>query len=132
MRFRKRLPQDTSTLLFLSVFIIALLGLSAGSADPASTHAVAISAFGAVCLIGVYAVWLLRYLRDDRGGADPRGDAAGIGLPVALVLLAAAGVGAALVSDWFVASLDPALRALHLSQAFAGLVIVAIAGNAVE
>ena len=51
---------------------------------------------------------------------------------MALVLLGIAGVGAAFVSDWFVASLNPAIDALHLSKAFAGLVIVAIAGNAVE
>jgi Ca2+:H+ antiporter len=42
------------------------------------------------------------------------------------------GVLAALVSDWFVAALTPAMTALHISDAFAGLVIVAIAGNAVE
>ena len=47
-------------------------------------------------------------------------------------MLAVAGVAAALVSDWFANSLTPALSALHISQAFAGLVIVAIAGNAVE
>ncbi len=39
---------------------------------------------------------------------------------------------AALVSDWFVTALTPAMETLHISQAFAGLVIVAIAGNAIE
>ena len=58
--------------------------------------------------------------------------AAGIGMAAAVVLLVAAGVGAALVSDWFVDALAPAIHQLHISQAFAGLVIVAIAGNAVE
>jgi Ca2+/H+ antiporter len=48
------------------------------------------------------------------------------------LILAASGAGAALVSDWFVAALQPAITALHLSQRFTGLVIVAIAGNAVE
>ena len=43
-----------------------------------------------------------------------------------------AGVAAALVSDWFVRALEPAIETLHISQAFAGLVVVAIAGNAVE
>jgi Ca2+:H+ antiporter len=41
-------------------------------------------------------------------------------------------VGAALVSDWFVEALTPATQALGISGAFTGLVIVAIAGNAVE
>lgn len=51
---------------------------------------------------------------------------------LAVVVLAAAGVLAALVSDWFVEALTPAMATLHISDAFAGLVIVAIAGNAVE
>ena len=49
-----------------------------------------------------------------------------------LTLLAVAGVGSAFVSDWFVNALAPAIVELNISQAFAGLVIVAIAGNAVE
>jgi Ca2+:H+ antiporter len=53
-------------------------------------------------------------------------------LGVALGMLALTGVGAAFVSDWFVAALEPAISSLGISQAFAGLVIVAIAGNAVE
>src|SRR5207253_11208426 len=36
------------------------------------------------------------------------------------------------VSDWFVAALRPATHSLHMSEDFAGLVVVAIAGNAVE
>jgi Ca2+:H+ antiporter len=36
------------------------------------------------------------------------------------------------VSDWFINALKPTIDQLGISQAFAGLVIVAIAGNAVE
>ena len=49
-----------------------------------------------------------------------------------VVLLAVAAIASAFVSDWFVHALEPAINTLHISQAFAGLVIVAIAGNAVE
>ena len=49
-----------------------------------------------------------------------------------MVVLAAAGVAAAFVSDWFVSALRPATETLGMSEAFAGLVVVAIAGNAVE
>jgi Ca2+:H+ antiporter len=49
-----------------------------------------------------------------------------------LLLLVIAGVGSAFVSDWFVHALQPTIHQLHISQAFAGLVIVALAGNAVE
>ena len=51
---------------------------------------------------------------------------------LAVAILVFAGVGAALVSDWFVEALTPTMKSLHLSEAFTGLVIVAIAGNAVE
>jgi Ca2+:H+ antiporter len=47
-------------------------------------------------------------------------------------MLVVAGVGAAFVSDWFVAELRPTMDRLGISAAFAGIVIVAIAGNAVE
>jgi len=53
-------------------------------------------------------------------------------LATAVSVLMACGVAAVLVSDWFVEALKPAIEALGISQAFAGLVVVAIAGNAVE
>jgi Ca2+:H+ antiporter len=51
---------------------------------------------------------------------------------LAVTVLTGASVAAALVSDWFVVALEPAITTLGISQAFAGLVIVAIAGNAIE
>jgi Ca2+:H+ antiporter len=51
---------------------------------------------------------------------------------LAIAMLAITGVLAAFVSDWFVHALEPAITTLHISNTFAGLVIVAIAGNAVE
>jgi Ca2+:H+ antiporter len=144
MRFSKRLPRDTATLLLLAVFIIVLLGLSLSSHDPASHHVKAISTVGAVCLLVVYATWVVPYLRSDVAprasgeGAEASG-ASGASAPrprlplaLTLMLLLVAGAGSAFVSDWFVNGLRPAIAVLHLSQAFAGLVIVAIAGNAVE
>jgi Ca2+:H+ antiporter len=181
MRFSRRLPSDTATLLLVTVFIIVLLGLSLASHDPASHHVKAISVVGAVCLLVVYVSWVVPYLRSDvapaaaqaadaraaggdggpeelaprssdaeelaRGSSDatrtpPRAPArvndeaaeAGprLSLAVTLALLLVAGVASAFVSDWFVNALSPAIAVLNISQAFAGLVIVAIAGNAVE
>ena len=51
---------------------------------------------------------------------------------LAIGVLAVAAVGAAFVADWFVEALQPAMASLGMSEAFAGLVVVAIAGNAVE
>jgi Ca2+:H+ antiporter len=75
--------------------------------------------------------WAVPYLRSSPGAAaadaDPR-----LALRPTLTLLVLAGVGSAFVSEWFINALGPAIRQLELSQAFAGIVIVAIAGNAVE
>ena len=133
MRFHARLPNDTATLLLLAVFIIVLLGLSDQAGDRASEHQVAISAIGAVCLLVVYAAWLWSYLRaPGQEAAIEQPAHPTLGLRPAIGVLALAGVGAAFVSDWFVDALDPAVEALGISKAFTGLVIVAIAGNAVE
>ena len=153
MRFSKRLPRDTATLLQVTVFIIVLLGLSLAAHDPASHHVKAISAVGAVCLLVVYLTWVVPYLRSDRlPGAGKRrgptdaptgepgsGHAHPVGWPgprltlgLTLGLLVIAGTSSAFVSDWFINGLAPAIVQLHISRSFAGLVIVAIAGNAVE
>jgi Ca2+:H+ antiporter len=132
MSFRRRLPNDTATLLLLAVFVIALLGVSDRVGDRASNHQVAISVVGAVCLLAVYGAWLWSYLRSDVRPAEDPSAHRHVSFRLAIVLLSAAGVAAALVSDWFVASLDPAVEAIGISKAFTGLVIVGIAGNAVE
>jgi Ca2+:H+ antiporter len=76
-----------------------------------------------------------------RGGSASRahartraraGTRARLPLSLSVALLIVAGAGSAFVSDWFVNALAPAIKILSISQAFAGLVIVAIAGNAVE
>ena len=152
MRFSHRLPRDTATLLLLAVFIIVLLGLSLAAHDPASHHVKAISAVGAVCLLVVYVAWVVPYLRSDAAPRGAPGDTVGdepgegdeggaggeprpgprISLGLTVVLLLLAGGGSAFVSDWFINGLAPAIAVLGVSQAFAGLVIVALAGNAVE
>jgi Ca2+:H+ antiporter len=130
MRFNTGLPNDTATLLLIASFIIVLIGLADGSHDPASHHTKTISIVGAIAILSVYIVWLLQYLRSDQ----PPGETAPARISIALsiVLLTLGGVASAFVSDWFINALQPTIHTLHISQTFAGLVIVAIAGNAVE
>ena len=131
MRFQARLPKDNATLMLLASFLIVILGISAASGDRASGHVEAISIVGAIALLVTYGVWLADYLRSDPA-QEPSQATPRISLAVAVVLLGVAGVGAAFVSDWFVTALTPAMARIGVPKAFAGLVIVAIAGNAVE
>ena len=82
----------------------------------------------------VYAAWLVPYLRSEStpGQALEEPAHSVLPFPAAVALLASAGVLTAFLSDWFVDALDPGADALGISKAFTGLVIVAIAGNAVE
>lgn len=130
MRFKTRLPNDTATLLLVASFLIVLLALVNGSHDPASHHTRTISTVGAAVILVIYLIWLPQYLRQEQSPAEPATPRISVALSVAL--LVAAGAGSAFVSDWFVHALEPTIHRLSLSQAFAGIVIVAIAGNAVE
>jgi len=49
-----------------------------------------------------------------------------------LALLAVSAISAAFVADWFVEALKPAMATIGMSEAFAGLIVVALASNAVE
>src|SRR3954447_2807886 len=134
MRFNPRLPRDTTTLLLLAVFTIVIIGQAVASDSKAAKHVNEISIAGAVALLVVYSVWIFSYLRSESPteGAHEKRNEPKVPLKVSVVLLAVAGVGAAFVSDWFINALDPAVKALGISKEFAGLVLVAIAGNAVE
>ena len=133
MRFRRRQPSITATLLCSRSPRSLLLGLSDRSATArVSTRSRLRGRRGLPA----------RRLRDlapvvppprraaSRRSRQPRRATSRSRRPI--VLLAAAGVAAAFVSDWFVHALDPAVEALGISKAFTGIVIVGIAGNAVE
>jgi Ca2+:H+ antiporter len=131
MTFSARLPNDTATLLLVASFIIVLIGLATGAHDPASHHVETISIIGAVAILIVYSAWLKQYLT-TADLPDTRSEQARLSRAVGIGLLAAGAIGSAFVSDWFVHALRPTIETLHISRAFAGLVIIAIAGNAVE
>ncbi len=132
MRFSPRLPNDTATLLLVATFIIVLVGLVDSAHDPASHHTKTISIVGAIAILIVYTIWLIQYLRAPEPGMMERRGAPRLSAATGVILLVLAGTASAFVSDWFVHALQPTIETLHISRAFAGLVIVAIAGNAVE
>jgi Ca2+:H+ antiporter len=128
-RFDSPRARLIATLAMLAAVILAIPTLAHAFHTPASPHGRALSFVCAGVLIVLFFATLPSFLRGGREEehAQPRWTFA-----TTLALLAAAGIAAALVSDWFVEALTPATHALHMSQDFAGLVIVAIAGNAVE
>jgi Ca2+:H+ antiporter len=135
-RFPASQARTLSLLLVLSVAAWLIPSLTAALHTPAAGHERGLSIVTAVLLLGLFALSIPASLsRGDAEGAPAEGaegQAARWPLALTLVVLFAAAIAAAFVSDWFVAGLQPAMAALHISEAFAGLVVVAIAGNAVE
>ncbi|MEP7034052.1 MAG: calcium/proton exchanger [Actinomycetota bacterium] len=122
-------------LMVLSVAALVLPSLASFVHAPASQHEGALSLIVSVILLLLFALSLPASLRRAPGAQVEEGMQQEVPrwpLALALGLLALAAVLAAFVSDWFVHALEPAMAALNISEAFAGLVIVAIAGNAVE
>ena len=118
-----------STLLVLAAATMGLPSLANAFQTAAAAHSEALSLICAGVLLIVFVATIPMFLRST--GAEEHAAARWSPLTTAVVL-GGAGVLAALTSDWFVTALTPAIHTLHMSQEFAGLVIVAIAGNAVE
>ncbi len=132
--FGSEAPRMIGALTLLAVAALAVPTLVSGLQTPAATHEEGLSIACAVILLVVFIASIPVSLQ---GGPTRLPDEPAVPIhlwPIwlATVVLIGAGVGAAFVSDWFVAALTPAITFLHISQAFTGLVIVALAGNAVE
>jgi len=153
---RQRFAADdvrTLGLMFtLAVFILAIPSLTASLHTPAASHERAVSVVVSIVMLLLFVLSLPFTLgrRSSDADAPARASSPIVASPdsakaasvaanhgewplaMAIGMLAAAGVGAAFVSEWFVAALEPAMEAAGINEVFAGLVIVAIAGNAVE
>lgn len=156
---RQRFAADDSRtlgLMFtLAVFILAVPSLTSAMHTPAESHERVVSVIVSVVMLVLFVLSLpatlggkksghTEHAGHTRGGspiaaspdsAKAASKAAAHGewpMAMAIGMLAMAGIGAAFVSEWFVAALEPAMEAAGINEVFAGLVIVAIAGNAVE
>ena len=124
-----------STLLVLAVAALAIPTIATAPGGPAHGHETELSVVVSIVLLVVFAASIPSAIgKGSAVGAVEERPSSRPAWPISLALgtLVMAGVGAAFVSDWFVGALRPAMSSLGMSEAFAGLVVVAIAGNAVE
>ncbi len=137
-KFAKSRARETCVLLALATAALVLPSMAQYTHSPAEGHVRALSDTVAVVLLLLFVLSLPAALRrhptgeDEAGPPGPTHELPRWPLWLAIGLLTAASLAAALVSDWFVTALQPSIHSLHLSEAFAGLVVVAIAGNAIE
>ncbi len=138
--FGARASRSIATLLLLAVGSLVIPTLATEAGAPDAGHAAELSVVVSIVLLVVFAGSLVFSIRGDTrpapvtAAAVVESEGPGHLWPqwLAVVVLAVAAVAAAFVSDWFVGALRPAMATLGMSEGFAGLVVVAIAGNAVE
>ncbi len=134
-KFMSESPRAIVMMMVLAVSALVVPTLAHALHTPAEAHEETLSIASAIILLIVFAASIPLSLQGgpltDTGLHAEEKEKLWT-LPRVIGVLAVAGVAAALVSDWFVQALEPAIDTLHISQAFAGLVVVAIAGNAVE
>ncbi|HYY03175.1 MAG TPA: hypothetical protein VE736_04755 [Gaiellaceae bacterium] len=128
-RIDSPLARLIATVSVLAASILSVPTLAHALHAPAAAHGRTLSFVCAGVLIVLFVVTLPGFLGapGEEIVTRPRWT-----LPTTVLVLASAGAAAAFTSDWFVSALTPATNAMHMSQDFAGLVVVAIAGNAVE
>jgi Ca2+:H+ antiporter len=132
LRFNTDRIRSTCALLALATSALVLPSIATYAGSPAAQHTRALSIAVAVILLVIFGLSLPASIR--RQHTESAADEVEPPWPawLAVGLLTVASVLAAFVSDWFVTALTPAMSTLHISQAFAGLVVVAIASNAIE
>jgi Ca2+:H+ antiporter len=134
-QFDSERAQSINAMMLLAVAAMLIPSLTHFLHTPAAAHERTLSVIASIALLVVFACSVPGSVRRSADEADACREASDEGrwpLWLAIAMLAITGVLAAFVSDWFVHALEPAITTLHISNTFAGLVIVAIAGNAVE
>ncbi len=132
-RFGADTTRMTAMLLVLSVASLAIPTLATAPGAPDAGHARDLSVITSLVLLLVFVASIPSSIHGTIGPTREAGTRdRSWPLQASLVVLAVAAIGAAIVSDWFVEALRPAMAGLGLSEEFVGLVVVAIAGNAVE
>jgi Ca2+:H+ antiporter len=123
-----------TVLMLLSVTAMSIPSVAFSVHAPAAEHEDALSMIVSILLLVLFFLFLPASLRRGADETQEGGSHEKPRWPVwlAVGMLAVASLLAAFVSDWFVTALEPAMDAMNISQVFAGLVVVAIAGNAVE
>jgi len=134
-KFSSERPRAIVILMVLAVAALVVPTIADAIHTPAEAHEEALSIASALVLLMVFAASIpFSWKGGPIGESVPAAELEEKPWPMsrAITVLVIAGIVTAFVSDWFVQALEPTIESWGISQAFAGLVIVAIAGNAVE
>jgi Ca2+:H+ antiporter len=137
-KFNKTAAGSATVMLFLAIVALVMPAVvdlvSFGSLEARPPLINTLSLWSAAVLLGVYAAGLVFSFRNQR---DPLRASPGHGGPhahlqTAILLLAAGTILTGIQAEILIGALGPALSRLGMSELFAGVVVVALVGNAAE
>jgi Ca2+:H+ antiporter len=135
-RFHSEPPKIITTLMILALAALAIPTLTSIFHTKAEEHLNRLDIFLAIVLLVIFVASLFFSLKNDAAVVPERTEAdkkePSWPMSLTLVILLLSGLAAAFVSDWFIDALQPAMLTFGINDTFAGLVIVALAGNAIE
>lgn len=134
--FKSEPPQMIATLMMIAFAALVIPTLAYNMHEPASEHIDSLDVVVSLVLVVIFVASVYYSIKGDKKSLNatvpedktkPKWS-----LLTTIIVLLLAGAGAAFVSDWFVVALEPAMKSLGINEVFAGLVVVALAGNAIE
>jgi Ca2+:H+ antiporter len=138
-KFSKTAAGSATVMLFLAVVALVMPAavdlVSFGSLHAQPKVVDDLSFWVALVLLAVYGAGLIFAFsshRDPLRGHPEPSRRGGMGTTAAIVLLALATVLTTVEAEMLVGALEPALRVFGMSELFAGVVIIALVGNAAE
>jgi Ca2+:H+ antiporter len=138
-KFNRTAAGSATVMLFLAIValvmpaVVALYSFGSIGAHPETIDR--LSFWTSLVLLAVYAsglVFAFRSHRDPLSCGAEHPPETQVSVTAAIVLLAAATIFTAIEAEVLVAALEPALGALGMTELFAGVVVVALVGNAAE
>jgi Ca2+:H+ antiporter len=138
-KFNRISASSSTVMLFLATVALVMPALVAlisfGSLEAHPKVIDRLSFWSSIVLLGVYAAGLIFAFRSQRDPLriDP-GQATGapLGVGAAITLLSVATAFTAVEAEVLIESIEPALKGLGMSELFAGVIVVALVGNAAE
>lgn len=145
---RQKFDRDTGRqlgmLLTLSTFALAIPTLSSMMRTSAVEHGRELTFAISILLVALFLISIPDTIRNSnhesplagtKEALDAASDSVGHGIwriRTGVLMVALATIGSGFAAYWFVSELPPAISSLGISEPFAGLIIVALASNAVE
>jgi len=138
-KFNRSVAGQDATLMILAVIVLSVPSFFNTAIEPDKLHVEEFSLATSVAILAIYVLYIIYSLRNHTSPAGEEAELARSGHPGpgwsiqrALLVLALAVVGIAVMSEFLVGSVEAVTISLGFTEFFVGIIIVPIIGNIAE